>query len=1073
MSSFTRSRKGHPCICCSEEKGRCQMFTDGRVRCRNVDGPESVHLGDEWRWIGYITGGPGGSTVVPIKSKRPTPNKAKTKAKVAATAKETPEATTTADTLEPAADGSPLSGEELAEALAYEQRRHKHFEKVLAAADPLTGDEIQELTSRGLTSEQVQAMQDAGMRHIPAGLQDSSLRGGIGFDDQGRYLGQEGFLIPSFRETPEGRQYLGFQVAVCKTAQTEGHAKYVWFSGGGDLETSRNADYMAVINEDGTKDQAPLFCYSTEGQPVDRAVLTDGALKAFVTGSRFGVAGIGSPGAGFTSQMGQLKSMLARLVGLNAKLTITLAPDAGDPQNQNILCQLVTTAREVQSWGYQVHWMELGQERGKEGGIDVDESIDDPNTTTTASEFLRKSLVSVRRSAERRANQQWEYGFRPYSETDELELPFCHTDPALYEPGRRTDAVAEMLDAGHRIIVDRTGTGGGKSFWWSGLKEAELKQLDVEQVLVLSPRHMEQGEEFNTAYVRGRQPYGAKLTAEGRILTVQGRQGINEHRGEKLFKKGNCVQGKSLLHLQQRNHSNGLASLCTKCPVKEMCEMTPGGYRYDRENAFNSPVVVMHPASLQEQFMVYDALDMPRTGVVLDDVSLALLTETIEIPLGSIRRTVNLFAKEGKKVAATGLMPLVTAMSRGAALNAHDLDKEVLGQLRKAFRADGWAQLQEKEEEAIFGNFDPDPWICSIEYIRKWVQGEGVAYLTAGGNLAIKRYNHRIITALRNAAWVLVLDATASVRVTEAIFKKTPAVIAEETYLKPADLSVQQVMGLGSLGYSRRAQDEFRLKVLLKVMQKRQAFDPATTAVVDTKRHLDMSREFGSIGLTWMSDSRGSNRAYNAGCTSLLMVGSPNTNLADAAGTFQLLFGRSVDILARTNVVHEVLQEAGDQRMVCCGVGSEDRDFGAFYTMLRQMEQIQALGRLRHQRREGEKLDVWVLGDTVCPFMVDLKALPEVIDEDNAIDLLNCTEGQLRSACFQLRTKGGSVSPEAIAAEAGLHPRLVNEWFNQQTETVWWYENAKKDAGQPHLPTRVVPSRKAPRKRYRRVAQKR
>jgi len=322
-----------------------------------------------------------------------------------------------------------------------------------------------------------------------------------------------------------------------------------------------------------------------------------------------------------------------------------------------------------------------------------------------------------------------------------------------------------------------------------------------------------------------------------------------------------------------------------------------------------------------------------------------------------------------------------------------------------------------------------------------------VAQILPKGTISFKRYNKRLVAGLRNAAWVLVLDATASVRVMEAVFGTTPDVIAEERYLTPADLKVTQIMGLGGLGYNRTVQQEFQLKVLLKVLRKTGQLVKDETAVVDTKKGLAFSEQFGKVGLTFLGDSRGSNRAFQAGCTHLLMIGSPNTNLLDAASTYELLFKQSVDVSSRRNVIYEAAQESGDVRMVCCGVGSEDRDFSRFYNMLRQVEQLQALGRLRHQRREGEVLRVTVLGDSVLPFPVRLMTLAEATkDADHpdgrvtATDLALCSDARFRYASHQLKGQGKPRTLASIAEAVGLRPLLVAEWVGHQQDRPGWLD---------------------------------
>ena len=1056
MSSFRRASRTNPCPACGGARPRCQIFDDGRVNCRNVSGPDSSLLSDRWKWAGYVNGGPGGSTLVPVEPKAATISSAAGKSrarKAKPTTVATPAAPSAASPLE-----ASLTGAELEAAQAYERRRDASFKALVASAQPLSQTSKNALADRGLTKAHIKELEALGFREIETGKTYGGA--GVGRDQFGKYTGPAGFLIPSFRETADGVQYLGFQVAVHDPK--DGGGKYVWMSRG----ASEDERALQVVNADGTVDAAPLFAYRPQGvSEIDTVYVTDSSLKAYVTALRLQQGALGAPGLQYTASMNQLRLKLREMVGENAELRICLAADAGDTGNHQMMGALLNASQTIQGWGYRLTWVDLKQEDGKGKAVDIDEVPADPQKFVSTAEFLHKATASARKTAERRAARQWAFGFRPYQEGDQVELPFCHTDPQIYAPGERTATLVEALAQGHRVVADRSGTGAGKSHWWASLTKDDLAALNVDQVLVLSPRHMEQGEEFGVPYIRGRQPHGTKRTADGRILTVQGKDDIDPTRGEKLFKKGNCVRGKELHWLQQRNLSSGLAALCTQCPVRDLCETAAGGYRHDREDSLAYPVVVLHPAAMQEQFLLNTGGDeggaagnMPRTGVVLDDVALTSMTETVVVSADSVRRSLTMLGDRTNTTVGEALNELSSAVSSGVQKDSMAMQvlrkgiSTVLDQLRS-----GWSWVLELEEQMAGTSTANDVWVCWLPYLRDWIEGRAVAQITAQGRLSFKRYNTRLVEGLRNAAWVLVLDATASVRVLEALFASPPLVIAEQNYLTPADLKIKQVMGLGALGYNRTAQQQFNLKVVLKVLAKMGLLPKEKTAVVDTKEGLELSKHYGAVGLTYLGDSRGSNRAYTAGCTHLLMVGAPNTNLGEAALLYELLFGESVDTKARRNVMHEVLQEAGTCRMVCAGVGSDHEDFGRFYAMLRNVELVQALGRMRHQRREGEVLTVIVLGDTVMPFPVDLLSIAEIttdgshkqgrVSED---DLRRCTIAGLKPAAFQVTAQQRPITPETLAAESGLHPRLLREWFGHFGTPRWSEPPTPAPEGQRH-----------------------
>ena len=1065
MSAYRRASRSTPCPVCGGARPRCQIFDDGRVNCRNVSGPDSSLLSDRWTWAGYVNGGPGGSTLLPIEPTAVPISSAAGKSK-ARKAKPTTSATPAAPTPAVVAVSpleASLTGAELEAAQAYERRRDASFKAMVASAQSLSETSKAALKDRGMTTAHINELEALGFREIEPGKTYGGA--GVGRDQFGKYTGPAGFLIPSFRETADGIQYLGFQVAVHKVEN--GGGKYVWMSRGAAAEDERA---LQVVNADGTVDAAPLFAYRPQGvSEIDTVYVTDSSLKAYVTALRLQQGALGAPGMQYTASMNQLRLKLRELVGENAELRICLAADAGDTGNHQMMGALLNASQTIQGWGYRLTWVDLKQEDGKGKAVDIDEVPADPQKFVSTAEFLHKATASARKTAERRAARQWDFGFRPYQEGDQVELPFCHTDPQIYAPGERTATLVDALAQGHRVVADRSGTGAGKSHWWASLTRDDMADLNVDQVLVLSPRHMEQGEEFGVPYVRGRQPHGTKRTADGRILTVQGKDDIDPTRGEKLFKKGNCVRGKELHWLQQRNLSSGLAALCTQCPVRDLCETAAGGYRHDRQDALAYPVVVLHPSAMQEQFLLTAAGDeggaagnMPRTGVVLDDVALTSMTETVVVSGDSVRRSLTMLGERTNTTVGEALSGLTNAVVSGV-----QKDSQAMQGLRDSLNAtlqelrSGWAWVLELEEQMAGTSTANDVWVCWLPYLRDWLEGRAVAQITTQGKLSFKRYNTRLVEGLRNAAWVLVLDATASVRVLEALFSRPPLVIAEQNYLTPADLKIKQVMGLGTLGYNRTSQQQFNLTVVLKVLAKMGLLPKSKTAVVDTKEGLELSKHYGAVGLTYLGDSRGSNRAYTAGCTHLLMVGAPNTNLGEAALLYELLFGEVVDTKARRNVLHEVLQEDGTCRMVCAGVGSDHEDFGRFYAMLRNVELIQALGRMRHQRRKGEVLTVIVLGDLAVPFPVDLLSIAEIttdgehkqgrVSED---DLRRCTITGLKPAAFQVKARQQPITPETLASESGLHPRLLREWFGYFGTPRWGDSGPATSAPAPAATTK-------------------
>ena len=1017
MSGTKRTTRARPCPACGDTKARCAIHDGGnRLWCRSILDKHSPLLGDKWRFGRVLTGGPGGSVVFRIDADEEH-GAPKSRAKRQRDKKrEEKQQTKKVDN-------------EVARFRAYEELRHTKY-KALVAGRSLSEKDKADLVERGIKQDELPALEELGMVSIEHGAVSLAAAGVPGVDDSGTYQGPTGFLIPSYRPTKDGGiQYLGMQVATCQQFRDNDGGKYLWLSLGNEAEAQRDGFALQVMAEDGSIDSTPLFSH-IGGDKAEVAFLCDGALKTYVTALRQQAAAFGAPGAMFSTSMGQLRDGLRRVTGLNGRVKIAVAPDAGDPKNRLIMEQLASVANAVREMGYQIDWVDLSQEKGKGEAEDIDETDVAVEDLIEEQAFFEKLAPGIRREVRRGLRRRWECGFRPMKNSDQLEPQLSVNNPILYKKGQRTQKLAELLEKGHRTIVDTSGTGAGKSYWWSHLDQDDLARLGVDQVLVLSERYLEQAEEFDVGMIRGRQAQGVKRTAEGRLFKIQ----FGEELGPDEFQEhpSNCTRGGELDKFEKRNMALSLGSLCTKCEFKETCETNPTGYRYQRASALLDPVVTMHPKSLMEQHVMQQkdeeegGIAIPKTGVVLDDVAMEQLLETVTVnELSALASLEPLIERLGN---TEGLRALKNAVGGDKTLNPRELKALCFQQIQMEMPRSGWAGFVE-EEEFIVGKSDGRLELrCWLSYLKEWVNGNAVAYV-ADGNLVFKTFNDRLRSALANAAWVLFLDATASPLVLEKLLGERPEMIAEERWLTPADLKISQIKGLGILGYRRNAQQEFQVKVALGKMKKAGLLPYESTAIVDTKKGLAISSDYGVVTMAYLSDSRGSNRAFDAGCSTLAMIGSPNTNLGNAAATYELLFGESVDLGAQRPVTYPVLQEDGSEPMVCCEVGSQHEGFSRFYAHLRRAELLQALGRLRHNIRANEVLNVIVLGDTVMPFPVRLVELAEIIDDDNMADWHSCNDKTLGEAAWSLKNNNKPITVEAIAEATGLHPTLVGEWI--------------------------------------------
>jgi len=927
----------------------------------------------------------------------------------------------------------------LARALERQAERHRLYQRMVEGL-ALSEEDRQKLRARGLSDEQIDRLEAQGVRSLVPGLYPGAA-GAPGFESDGRYRGKSGFLIPAIGRAPDGTPELrGFQLATAEEERGEG-GKYIWLSKGREREAE---DVLRVVEvqADGssTVDQSPLFQFAPEGQ-LEKAVLTDGALKAALTAARQGVAGFGSPGFNYASSMGQLLASLRRLQLENAQLRIVLAPDAGDLENANILRSLLTVTQALQREGLSVSWLDLQQERGKEGGIDVDEANALAELEVEPNALLQRADAAAVNTASRGIDLG-EMGFHPPEPGEKVELPFDLSEVRRYPAGQRLEAVEQALAEGFTQVVLTDPPGSGKSHWSAHLGPEDLERLGVKRVIVASNRHFEQGEEFDLPTLRGRGS-GLKRTSEGVLRAMKFGERLGP--GEQQVAGPNCKYLEQLDRYQARNLEL-VSSLCSECSWRSTCESVPGGFRHDRGVALQHPVCVAHPKSLQGNLLLTaaeedDGPQLPVTGLIFDDVGPAAFIESLSVGLASIEtllassaiRKLSKVLQEPLQV-IHGLVAGSSRITKGESKNLSPLQfEQALAPLaldEASLRKVSWSELQ--EVEATLVNRHPEHRVCWLEVFRQWLRGEAVGWVH-NGELHFSYWEDRLRGALAQARWIVWADATALPDDVAGLIRRANerhedvrqriCVLREDRALVGADLKVRQVYGLGSLGYSRSSLQSYWLHITLGALMHRGLVKTETTAVIDTLAGLEQgSGQIGAVQLGWMSGSRGSNRAQHL--KQLVMIGSPRPNLAAAAARFQLLYGTAVDLSQRTRVSYEVLQMAGSP-MVLRVMSSVDQRFRRYYCSLMQAEIEQGLGRLRAYRREGQQLEAWVLGDAPVPFPVELVPLEEVVGASVVEQGARCTQPALKAAAAGLTSKGQEPSAAAIAEAMGLPVALV------------------------------------------------
>jgi hypothetical protein len=204
----------------------------------------------------------------------------------------------------------------------------------------------------------------------------------------------------------------------------------------------------------------------------------------------------------------------------------------------------------------------------------------------------------------------------------------------------------------------------------------------------------------------------------------------------------------------------------------------------------------------------------------------------------------------------------------------------------------------------------------------------------------------------------------------------------------------RQCADFGLMG-QQRGQDQIRRRdALLEALAQRHT----NLGVIDLKRHAQDG------WLHWFSGSRGSN-AYQD-CDALVLVGAPLLNVHAA--------------LAHYRALHR------------CEVNDQDAAFRRWYAAKVAAELVQAINRLRANRRPGQALTVYLLTN------LDLSQMGLPIETLASADLLpeaapkaERTLAQAIAAAQQLLAQGQKLTRRAVAAIVGVTEQWVGRLWKQ------------------------------------------
>lgn len=975
MSKFTPTNRSTPCPICGDTKGKCRTTASELVLCMTNAGNSHVsgwkHIGDAYDglWGKFF---PAGDRPQGFSSPKPKP----------------PE--NNFPVINPAA----------------RDRAYREFLDSLTLAP----DHREDLRRRGLTDEQIDR---GGFVTLKPG--DRNKIDGIATGTRHR-----GYLCPI--RNADGR-LLGCQIRL-----DEGNGgRYRW------LKSSKISSHLP-------NGELPLQVAACVGKP-QRIVTIEGPLKSWIVAQLWpGTIAIGASGGNFQGCKKQLQTALQKF----PELPILFAPDAGSLANRHVRRRDTGTIKLLQSWGYDPQVLDWGQLYDKQV-LDLDDWLATGGNPEDISQIDTDDYLAIvdtswlQRLRDRLQNvRTTQHGPVLANVTGEAQLPAAPEQQAMqYAVGDRIETWQAIAGQG-RIVADTSGTGSGKSYDAGRL---EPETLGCERVMYVTsdPRNV------------------TTETLKHGWKTVQGRHGgltVND-RGQIRLWDGdpqkyattapNCSRPKTIAALRSMGISQAdeASTICTTCPHFGACNHAKNGtytYLNDRRKAIASTKRIIHPSALpdpedydysQEIVIIEEAGEIINTTATLTvraseiEKWFAALAEDMGDLLPQLRPLLSqlkeMLTGEAKaptmhgwshhqlveqlKPLASGVIDLeAIARMVGPVDDILNPSKEygmeladLPARLRKQL-LDKDAEASQKVRDRVLQQF----LMPLIEILRG---GRGTLSLQRGA-LTISHGDNNLAEICRRAKAVILLDATAHVEQMAIALGVATTKIALVKQEEPegAKLEIHQISGLGRNG-SRRGGDQVRRADAL-VDTLRSQYE--NVGVIRWKKYVRDGEDAGY----WFADSRGRNDF--AECDALVLDGIPCLNVNALAAEFEALHGRVPT--DTTETVRRSIQATNappGKQYILDSNESADPLFAEFVRRRILAEIHQAIGRLRANRRPGETLHVYILGDYAIDLPVEVVKAEEVTLEAARKSDRNMI-GILRAA-VDIVERGADITSAALA----------------------------------------------------------
>ena len=664
MNALTSFKRGNPCPICNSENGGCKQ-SDDLILCMNERGDAQGY-----RFLGESTGG-GWGKFLPA-------------------------------ALLDAQDGERRREwqEQCEQKRIQEQREWEARQAVALTADErdkayrqllstLTLDPLDraDLHRRGFSDEQIEqhgfksGEQWQSASNAPLNLPGVLPHGCLN-------IPEAGYLCPI---TDIQGRIVGCQV---RSRIPDPERKYYWLSS--HSKEKRPMGQSAHLK--GT-DENPLQFLGKVENASQIAFVEGVGAKPLITHLRLGIPVIGAAGGQFAQGQGQIFEALQ----LAPKARLVLYPDKGSRGNPNVLREYIRLAALSQSYGRSLLIADWGQWDDKAAG-DIDE-IENYSviqlkpfsdfaalTTTKGNRWIDAIKRKLTRNRDRKAA-------RSALALERKIQPIIDDDVYEYEPGQRLPLSEKLVNSGTKYILDRSGTGSGKTHD-CGLAQPESFGVKVLKYVTNDVK--------NPPVKTLQEWHPVPARHEGITLDSNGKQ-RRAKPGDVLLTEANCSRVPAIATLRSKGVSGADGDVvCQSCPLLQVCKHSSGkgfGFKYQRRIAFQHKRLRIHPASLPDA----SDFNFSEWGALVEESDETLkVSKNLTVSLADVDRAIATMASHPDL--ALKLLPFLLAL-RALLLGKQErfgIDLKALRQCLPTLTDIDYASLYDVTQPDLSGLERPD-----------------------------------------------------------------------------------------------------------------------------------------------------------------------------------------------------------------------------------------------------------------------------------------------------------------------------------------------------------------------------